>query len=184
MHFQSLRLARCALVVALCVVSSLFSRYAQGVVPFSVLPFVVVLSGWLLRPQEAFWSLSAYVLLGLLGLPVFASPPFGGPTYLFKPTFGFLLGFVLGAFLISALKDKKLFRKSILGVIFLSELGMLIIYLPGLFYLWLAFSLFMGKPIGFNRVLQVGFYPFLGFDVVKAFLAGMLFWKTKGRIAA
>lgn len=182
MCFQPAQLTRCALVVTLCVISSLFSRYTQGTVPFSLLPFVVVLAGWLLRPQEAFWSMLTYILLGLVGLPVFASPPFGGPAYLLKPSFGFLLGFILGAFFISVFKNREFFRKNILGVIFLSELGMLLIYLPGLFYLWLAFSFFMGKPIGFNRVLQIGFYPFLGLDVLKAFLAGMLFWKVKNRI--
>ncbi|MCD6156016.1 MAG: biotin transporter BioY, partial [Candidatus Atribacteria bacterium] len=96
MRFQPARLTRCALVVTLCVIASLFSRYAQGTIPFSLLPFVVVLAGWLLRPQEAFWSMSTYILLGLVGLPVFASPPFGGPAYLLKPSFGFLLGFILG----------------------------------------------------------------------------------------
>ena len=55
------------------------------------------LAGGVLNRRAAVLSILAYILLGLVGIPVFASPPYGGPGYFLLPTFGFLLGFILTA---------------------------------------------------------------------------------------
>ena len=63
---------------------------------FTLQWFFVLLAGLLLGSKRAFLSVSTYLLIGLMGIPVFARG--GGPAYLLRPTFGFLLGFALAAY--------------------------------------------------------------------------------------
>lgn len=51
--------------------------------------FFVILSGLLLGAKRSLLSVCTYLMLGLCGFPIFASG--GGPAYLLKPTFGFLM---------------------------------------------------------------------------------------------
>lgn len=63
---------------------------------FTLQWFFVLLAGLLLGSKRGFLSVMTYLLIGLVGIPVFARG--GGPAYLFRPTFGFLLGFALAAY--------------------------------------------------------------------------------------
>ncbi|MCS7242981.1 MAG: biotin transporter BioY [Candidatus Caldatribacterium sp.] len=163
-------MTRIALFTALCVAAAVLFRFGSSIVPFSLVPFVVFLTGFLLSPFEAFLSMFLYVLLGLLGLPVFATPPFGGPLYVLRPTFGFLLGFVLAAPCIALLGRGKTPRHVLQAVL----VGMAIIYLPGLLYFFFAMNVLLGKPVSFQDTLKIAFLPFIGPDFVKAFLAYFL----------
>lgn len=65
-------------------------------VPMTMQPLFVLLSGLLLGPAGGAASMSAYVLLGAAGLPVFAAIP-AGPAALAGPTGGFILAFPLAS---------------------------------------------------------------------------------------
>ena len=64
--------------------------------------FFVLMAGFLLGAKLATVSVIVYLSIGLVGVPVFAAG--GGPAYIFRPGFGFLLGFVLAAFVIGLLQ--------------------------------------------------------------------------------
>ena len=64
----------------------------------------VLLAGLLLGSKRAFRSVAVYLITGLIGFPIFARG--GGPAYLLRPTFGFLLGFLLAAWVIGFLCEK------------------------------------------------------------------------------
>lgn len=66
-------------------------------VPFSLQIFFAILAGALLGSRRGAISVGVYVLLGLCGLPVFTKG--AGLSYIFQPTFGYLAGFILGAWL-------------------------------------------------------------------------------------
>jgi biotin transport system substrate-specific component len=68
-----------------------------GVTYVTLQTAVAILAALLLRPREAFITMASYVALGLVGLPVFANPGYAGLGYVASPTFGYLVGFVLGA---------------------------------------------------------------------------------------
>lgn len=174
-------LARAGLFIALAVSVSVLFRFTATLVPFSLLPLVVILSGLTLTPKESFLAMAGYLLLGLLGLPVFATPPFGGLGYVLKPTFGFILGFVVSAPLLSLIlrRRKEWPFLSLLGV---SLLGLVFIYPLGLLYLWVIMK-GLGKPLTFSRVLQVGFFPFIGFDILKAVLATVVAFRVQKRFS-
>ena len=80
-----------------------FIRIPIGVVPVSLQTVFVVISALLLG-KKAFYAQLIYVLLGLLGLPVFTGG--GGIGYVFTPTFGYLLGFMAAAYFMGALREK------------------------------------------------------------------------------
>ena len=64
-------------------------------VTFSLQFFFALLAGFFLGAKRGFTSVLVYLIIGLIGVPVFAHG--GGPAYVLKPTFGFLIGFAFAA---------------------------------------------------------------------------------------
>ncbi len=162
-----------ALFAALAVVAAALFRFGAPVVPFSLVPFVVMLAGAILGAKVGALSMLVYVLLGLIGLPVFEKPPFGGPAYVLQPTFGYLVGFIGGAYAAGALLPEKgqpgFFRY------FLAMVGGLaVIYLFGLPYLYLILNFYLGKTFSALQVIKIGFLPFIALDLLKAAAAAAL----------
>lgn len=88
-------LAECALFVVLMVAAA----YIQIPFPFVPLTFqtvISVLAGLLLGAKKGTLSMLAYLVAGLIGLPVFSAG--GGIYYVLKPSFGYIIGFVFSAF--------------------------------------------------------------------------------------
>ena len=86
--------AECAVFVALMAAAA----YIQIPFPFVPLTFqtvVAVLSGLLLGAKKGAISMAVYAFCGLVGLPVFSAG--GGIFYMLKPSFGYILGFILSA---------------------------------------------------------------------------------------
>jgi biotin transporter BioY len=139
------------------------------VVPITMQTFAVLISGALLGSKRGALSQITYLLMGLAGIPWFSRG--GGMSYVFSPTFGYIVGFVLAAFFVGFLCEKGFDRK-IETAILAMLVGNILIYLPGL--LWLA------RFVGFEKVLLVGFYPFITGDVIKLFFASLILplgWK-------
>lgn len=145
--------------------------------PFSPVPIVlanlfVVLSGVILGKWLGSLSQIVYLLLGFVGIPVFAQHQ-AGPAVIAGPTGGYLFGYVLAAF-VAGLLAEHLPRFSSAGAVQSARLalsltaGALIIYLPGV--PWLAHV--TGMDI--NTALVKGFYPYLPGDAVKIIVATML----------
>lgn len=63
----------------------------------------VLLAGFLLGARRGAICVGIYLAVGLSGIPVFAAG--GGPAYLIRPTFGFLLGFVFAAWITGKLSS-------------------------------------------------------------------------------
>lgn len=97
---------------------------------FTLQWFFVLLSGLLLNKRLAGASVLVYLLIGLAGVPVFASG--GGPSYLLRPSFGYLLGFALAAYVMAwmceeagGLKFAKLLAISVVGLLVYYGTGVL-----------------------------------------------------------
>jgi biotin transport system substrate-specific component len=172
-----------AVFAALAVVAAMLVRYAGSVVPFSLMPLMAMLAGGLLGPRLGALSMIVYILLGLFGAPVFATPPFGGPAYVLQPTFGFLPGFAGCAFIIGMLlknrEDSGFFRYFLAMIA-----GIAVYYLVGLPYLYAILNFYLGKTVSVLQVLTIGFTPFIALDLVKAALAAVLARAVSRRLKA
>lgn len=145
-----------ALFTALVVVGA-YLKIPVGPVPIVLANFFVILAGAVLGTRWAAASIGLYLLLGALGLPVFAGG--GGLAYLTGPTGGFLLGYLPAAALSGFLTHRKT-RNSFTDLLGLVA-GALCIYLFGV--PWLKHALEMSWP----ESLAAGMLPFLLGDAIK-----------------
>lgn len=151
------------------ILSSLFTcliiigAYISIPLPFTPIPFTlqllfVLLSGIFLGPFYGSLSSIIYILLGVLGFPVFSGGN-SGIGHLFGKTGGFLFGFVVAPFItgqIYRLNKKLLFVSIILGIF--------VIHLLGVLYLSKVLSLNIFKAF------IIGSLPFIPVDLVKGVL--------------
>lgn len=154
-------------------------------VPFTLQPMIVLLSGLVLGSRLALGSQLLYLVIGVIGVPVFAPSPLlpPGALRLIGPTGGYLMAYPIAAWLVGALAERGLGRRYVTS--FLSMLaGLIVVY--GCGALWLAFfarSLVQTTPLGLHAALISGVYPFVVADVLKlAAAAGIspIFWRLVG----
>lgn len=132
-----------ALFAALTAVGA-FVRLPFPGVPFTLQVPVVLLAGVALGPRLGAASQLAYIAIGLIGLPIFATG--GGPGYVLTPTFGFLIGFAVAAPVVGFVVG-DLARCGTLRVALALTLGILAIYCVGV--PWFAWNLavYQNKPV-------------------------------------
>ncbi len=153
------RIARIGIFVALTTVGAWIS-VPIGQVPVTLQLFFALLSGYVLGAADGFVAMLVYLLLGALGLPVFANFT-GGFAVLFSSVGGYLISFPLAAFF--AGKTYTLKNKS-LRIVLSVALPIFIIYLFGSVQL----SLFLKS---FKKAIIVGVLPFVAIDITKAVIA-------------
>lgn len=141
-------MALCSLFVALLAVGS-YIRIPTPAVPLTLQTLFVLLSGVLLGAKRGSVAVGIYLLLGLLGLPVFANG--GGPAYVLQPSFGFLIGFVAGAFCAGAIAHQKP-RPSQKRLLLANLAGLGVIYLCGLLYYPLIVGMYLKENIGWQSL--------------------------------
>ncbi len=146
-------LAFCGLFAALIAVGA-FIKISIPVQPFpmhfTMQWFFVLLAGFLLGPRLGCASVCTYLLIGLLGIPVFAAG--GGPAYLIRPTFGFLLGFAGAAYVIG--KAARILRPvGIWQMLLPAVAGLVVYYLAGMVYFYLISNYVISMPVAWKVVL-------------------------------
>lgn len=144
-----------------------------GPVPFNLAVFGAFLAGMLLEPAWAAASMGVYMLLGAVGIPVFAGF-MGGPAVLLGKTGGYVIGYIFIA-LATALAVKRSGKLPVIGAAMLA--GLLICY--GFGTAW-----FMAVT-GADLVSALGWcvLPFIVPDVCKGVLACVLGRLLAGRLA-
>lgn len=141
-------------------------------VPLSLATFAVLLVGATLGPVRAGASLGLYLVLGLLGAPVFA----GFTSGVAHASFGYVIGYVLAAVAAGFLARKAADRK-VMSTVAMALVGSALVYAAGV--PWLMISL----GVGLKEGLALGVVPFLVGDAIKAVAAGALLpasWKLVG----
>lgn len=137
-----------------------------GPVPFSMQFLFCAYAGVILGARKGFIAVALYIAIGLVGFPVFTSG--GGPTYIFQPTFGYLIGFLIAAFVIGLLTqnvEKITFFRIFLPVV----LGLVIVYICGVSYMLMIVNVYLKSTMNLDYALQVGFLPFIIPDLFWSF---------------
>ena len=158
------KLTVCSLMAAvMCVLGPL--SIPIGPVPVSLTNFVIFLTVFLLGSKLSVVSCLVYLALGAVGFPVFSGFQ-GGLQKLAGPTGGYLIGFILMAF-ISGLVLEKANRKVIITIIGMF-VATLVDYLFGT--VWFVFQM----KCGVWYALTVCVFPFIIFDIIKIVIAMLI----------
>ncbi|MFL2510498.1 MAG: biotin transporter BioY [Alphaproteobacteria bacterium] len=105
-------------------------------VPVTLQTLVLLTFSMAVGSRLAFLTFALYIFQGIIGIPVFAKPPFSGFYYLIGPSGGYLLGMLIASYFVGYLAEKnydKNFIKSLITIF----IGTIIIFIPGL--IWLGF---------------------------------------------
>ena len=152
-------------------------------VPFTLQTFFVLLSGNLLGPYWGAVSMIVYILLGLVGLPVFAGG--SGLGIVLSPTFGYLISFPVAAYFVGRkreLVNVEPRKKSFYQLFFYQVLGLMIIYFCGVLYLFFIKNFYGGESFPFTQAVLVGFIVFIPSLIIKSILVTVTVLRLKNQI--
>lgn len=172
--FTTYDLILSALFVAFITIGA-FIKIPIGPVPITLQFMFVLLAGQILSPFSAMISLLIYTFLGLVGFPVFAGG--GGPGYVLTPTFGYIVGFVVSAIVVSLISHggKKTFKR-----LFLANLaGFMLVYICGLGYSILLNLFYFNKITDLGSLLLMGFVFFIPTDLISCALTAIIAKRIK-----
>lgn len=164
----TLNLALCALFTALTAIGAFIQIPVPGMDYFTLQFFFVLMAGILLGSKLGALSVAVYVLLGLVGLPIFAAG--GGFGYIFRPSFGYLIGFIVTAF-VTGLLCEKLKGTGFVKYLIACFAGLIVCYLIGLTYKYFMLNFYVGESTAFLLVILDCFPLDLPGDVVLSLLA-------------
>lgn len=134
-------------------------------VPISGQSLAIMLAGSILTVRQAAFSVLTFLLVGAVGVPVFAGGT-GGVGIIVGPRGGYLIGFLVGAVIISLLKGSRnhVWRLALANI----TGGIVVVYILGM--LWLSFI----TGMGLQKAMMVGVLPFIPGDLCKAVIASLM----------
>ena len=148
-----------------------FIKVPIPVVPFTLQFLFTMLAGLLLGGRKGALSVGVYILLGLVGLPVFAEG--GGFWYILKPSFGYLLGFMLAAYVTGRMVERK-GRLTTGWVMAVNFLGLFIVYAAGMIYYYVICNYGIDTPIAIGPLFLYCFVLAVPGDICLCILAAIL----------
>ncbi len=164
-------MALCALFTALITVGAyihiplLFGDY------YTLQLLFVLLAGLLLGAKRGTISTAVYVALGLFGLPVFAGG--GGPGYVLNPSFGYLPGFIVAAW-VTGMLVKRLRTVSLKHMLIACYFALFVVYAFGLPYKYLILNFYLHTPITWAVILAACFPVDIPCDIILCFFCACL----------
>ncbi len=148
---------------------------------FTMQWFFVLLAGYLLGARLACTSVCTYLVIGLVGIPVFAAG--GGLAYLIRPTFGFLLGFAFAAYMIGKICE-WIHSTSIKQFLVSGTVGLIVYYVVGAVYFYLVGNYVVGLDVGWKLVLLTYCLPTVFPDFLLCVLAAWVAVRMRKALAA
>ncbi|NLV57218.1 MAG: biotin transporter BioY [Clostridiales bacterium] len=164
--------ANSALMCALLIISTLWIKFPiPGTsVLLTTQVLFILLCGQLLPPVACLVSVGGYLLLGLIGLPVFSATQ--GLAVIATPSFGFLLGFPFAAAGTAAIREKLKQVKG--GRYWASLAGIVVLYAIAIPYIALLSIFYLRVFLSLSTLLHTYCLAFLPFDIIKGMLAAFL----------
>lgn len=147
-------------------------------VPLTLQVIFVFMAGLIMGKKLGALSQILYVGLGLAGVPIFTEG--GGIGYIFKPSFGYLVGFILAAYITGFLMENKkaTFKNTLISAI----AGLSIIYISGIPYLYYILTRVMEVNISFYGTIKTGMLAFLPGDLLKILFVSLIVPRIKGQL--
>lgn len=155
-------------LIAVC--SQICIPTPPGIPPVTMQTFAMFLAGGLLGWKRGTLSVVIYLLIGLIGIPVFSQFK-SGLGALLGMTGGYLIGFVFTAFIIGIMTEKL--GKKLWVLLVSMTAGLLVCYVFGTVWFMVVYSQTKGT-IGLWSALSLCVFPFLLFDAGKIAVAAIL----------
>ncbi|MGM9968080.1 MAG: biotin transporter BioY [Rummeliibacillus sp.] len=177
---STLDIVYCGLFATLMMIGANITSFAPflvvGGVPITLQPLFAILAGLVLGSRLGAISITVYTLLGLVGAPVFTR--FGGGfSYILSPTFGFIVTFILSAYVAGKMIE---FRRTKTMYITAALVGIAINYLLGTNWMYYAYKLWASAPEGFTyKMAWLWMIPPLPKDIILAIFAGIFGFRLK-----
>lgn len=148
-----------------------FIKIPLPIVPFTLQYFFCALGAMILGSKKGALSQSLYVLMGLIGIPIFTQG--GGIQYIFNLTFGYLIGFILGAFVIGKITEntKKITN---IKILIACILGLIIIYLLRVIHMYIIYNFYLGQVMGIWKIINIGILAFLPGDLLLSLMISIV----------
>lgn len=159
--FTPKNLVLMAMFTALMAIGANISSFLViGSVPITMQTTFSMLAGALLGSRLGAMAMVTYIAIGLTGVPIFAQFK-GGLGAIMSPTFGFLLSFVLVAFVTGLIIEKST-QKNIFTFFFACFSSLLINYIIGIHYMYVAFMYLINvESVSYNVILLWMVAPFI-----------------------
>jgi biotin transport system substrate-specific component len=159
MPIERLRMVVLASLMAALTAVGAYIYVPIGPVPIILSTLFVILSGLLLGSRWGLTSMALYLLVGAIGLPVFAGGK-GGFAHFMGPTGGYLFGYLFASWITGFISERSQGRMIV--DVFAVIIGSLVLYAVGV--PWLK----MVTQMSWTKALMVGVLPFLIGDAIKA----------------
>lgn len=138
---------------------------------FTLQFFFVLLSALLLGAKRSLLCVCTYLIVGLCGLPVFATG--GGLAYILKPTFGFLIGFAAAGYVTGRVYEIRR-RPTFPWLLFSAFWGLIADYACGMIYFYVCSNYVLHVAVGWKLVFVNCFLLTVGEDFILCILAAVL----------
>jgi Uncharacterized conserved protein len=148
-----------------------FIKIPVGPAPITLQFLFTALAGIMLGSRLGALSQLVYVVLGLIGIPIFTSG--GGISYIFKPTFGYLIGYIIGAYVIGKIAE-SVKKPSYVRLLVASLIGVAVVYIIGVPYLYVILKYVVGAKITVMGALKAGMILFIPGDIAKCIITAAL----------
>ena len=175
-------LAYLSIGVAICTVCA-WITIPVGVIPVTMQTFAVAAVGALLGAKRGTIAVAVYLLMGLIGIPVFSGFRAGVPA-LMGATGGYLIGFVFDVFIVGLFSNlpvkNKIFKTAVMYAAMV--LGLAFCYFFGTLWFITVFNRGSANPVGIASALSMCVVPYLLPDAAKLLLASVLGVRLRGFI--
>jgi biotin transport system substrate-specific component len=175
MKFKALDLTLASMFVGLMAIGANITSFVPfmvvGGVPITLQTFFAILAGIILGSRLGAISMTVYALVGLVGVPIFARFGAGFSTVI-SPTFGFILSFILTAYVAGKMVEK---HRSLSAFIMASLAGLVINYVFGTNWMYFAYKFWAAAPEGFTyKMAWLWMVAPLPKDILLSVFAGMM----------
>ena len=148
----------CAIFTALITLGA-FIKVPIPVLPFTLQFLFTTMAGLILGGRMGAYSVLMYILLGLIGIPIFSEG--GGIGYIFKPSFGYLIGFYIASYVTGKISSKFI--------------GLSIVYGIGMIYYYIICNYVINTPIGLWPLFLYCFILAVPGDILLCILSAHLY---------
>lgn len=155
-------------------ITSIVPFLVVGGVPITLQTFFAILAGLVLGSRLGAFSMFVYMVVGLVGVPVYAR--FGGGfSSILSPNFGFIISFIIVAFVVGLIREKN---SSLPSYITAALVGFVINYVFGTNWMYMAYKLWFEAPEGFSYGLAwLWMVPPLPKDIILSVVAGIFAYR-------